>query len=276
MIPAVLFSAGVIITGKIAILHYDPFTIIFLRFLTATLIFIPFVIKDYHSFKIKDLIMLIPTGIIGFFFYNFMIVNALKTTSASNLSIISALVPLTTLILERLFFKTYILKNQFLALALGILSIIIAIIKGQLLNLFNITWAKGDLYMLFGVLCISTYSIINSRIKHSYPLLQILMFYFLITTVLSAPFAINEWPLKFVWSGVLAIVYQGILGTALTYLFIQISLKKFGTNRTMIYFNLIPITALFLSIIILKEELTTPLVISGILMFLSVKLSINE
>lgn len=273
MMPVVLFSAGVIITGKTAVAHYGPFTIIFFRFLIALLILLPLAKKYFVKFRWKDLTPLTLVGLIGFFLYNFMIVNGLKHTSASNISIISALIPLTTLIIEVIIFKTSIRKTQIVAIVLAFTSVLIVITKGQLLNILNISWSKGDLYMLFGVCCISTYSIFNSRLKMTYHPMQVLCYYFFTATLFSFPLALLELPSKFSLLGFSAIIYQAVFGTAATYILIQFSLKKFGTNKSMIYFNLIPIVALLMSVIILGEAITIPLIISTILILISIWIS---
>ncbi|MCT4593033.1 MAG: EamA family transporter [Anaeromicrobium sp.] len=45
MLPAVILSAGVIVTGKISVAELGPFTILFFRFFIASIILIPVVIN---------------------------------------------------------------------------------------------------------------------------------------------------------------------------------------------------------------------------------------
>ncbi|WP_240840358.1 DMT family transporter [Acidaminobacter sp. JC074] len=272
MIPAVLFSAGVIITGKFAVQHYGSYTIIFFRFLIASIILFPFAKANYTPFKLRDLPILTIIGFIGFFLYNTLIVKALISTSASNISIISALIPITTLLIETIVFKARLRRNHLIAIALSFLSVMFVITNGHILMIFEISWSKGDLLMLLGIFCISIYSIFNSRTKLSYPPLQLLLFYFIITTIISTPLALNEMPSQFSLVGTLSIIYQGVMGTGITYILIQLSLKKYGANQTLIYFNFIPIVALALSIIILGEPLSFSLIVSSILMIASIRL----
>lgn len=272
MMPAVLFSAGVIITGKFAVKHYNSYTIIFFRFLLASLILFPMVKKNYKPFKLRNLPILTLVGVIGFFLYNTMIIKALKSTSASNVSIISALIPITTLILEAILLKTKISKYHFGAIVLAFISVIIVISNGDILKIFETSWSHGDLFMLIGIFCISTYSVFNSRTKLSYPPLQMLLYYFIVTAIISFPLALKELPYQISVLGILSIIYQGALGTALTYILIQLSLKTFGANHAMIYFNVIPIAALMLSIIVLGEPITISLIFGSILMIASIKL----
>lgn len=279
MVPAVILSAGVIVTGKIAVSELGPFTILFFRFLIASIVLIPVVLnsKKKTCFKVKDLPILTIAGLIGFFTYNLLIIMALKHTSASNIAIIGSLIPAITLLLEGIFLKTPYSCQKVIGIFVSIIAVLITITDGHIGTFLEMKWNYGDFLMLIGVLCISLYSIINTKIPKNYMSSQILLYYFFVTLCVVLPFFLFEISSKsyklVTWKGIMIVIYHGIFGSTLTYILIQYSLGKYGASSTMIYMNLVPIFSLVLAIVFLNESFKISLMVSAALICISIYLN---
>ncbi|MBE6057142.1 DMT family transporter, partial [Clostridium sp.] len=88
------------------------------------------------------------------------------------------------------------------------------------------------------------------------------------------PFVIYEKPLSLInkvpYYSYIAILYMSIFASVIGYLVQQISIKQIGPSKTSIFVNLVPISSIVLSTIILGEKITiitilsTALIVAGV------------
>ena len=138
------------------------------------------------------------------------------------------------------------------------------------------TSAIGDLIALGSALIFASYMVLLKRARFALPQLPLLVVLLLAGSAASFPFALHEY-----WSGAhdhvtargyAALLYLGIVGGALMYLLINVSIDVLGASRagTLIYTQMISV-ALF-AWLILGESLAwyhlvgAALVITGILL----------
>src|SRR6056297_3323487 len=107
--------AGNAIAGKLAVGHVSPFALTFGRWLIAVVIIAPFAIphvrKEWQTVR-ANIVFLTMLGLFGFTLFNNLLYTALKYTSAINVSIEQASLPLTVFLFSFLLFGERATWNQ--------------------------------------------------------------------------------------------------------------------------------------------------------------------
>ena len=68
---------------------------------------------------------------------------------------------------------------------------------------------------------------------------------------------------QFDWRIVVALLYLGVCGTALAFVWYYMSVKKFGTAVTSVFNNLVPVFGVTISVLALGESLLPSMLIGG-------------
>jgi drug/metabolite transporter (DMT)-like permease len=277
MVLSTFFWAGAFIAGKLSVPFIPTFTLTFLRFSIATFI-LYFVVKskDKSNYKLtkKDIPIFLFTGIVGMFGYHIFFFTALKYTTAINSSVIGATNPIITTILCIIFLRDKITFKRAIGIILSFTGVFLTITNADLSTIHNLSLNKGDLLMLIAVCMWAAYSVFSKKVMHKFSPLILTFYSFLFCTVLLIPFVLYERPWLLMgqvpYYSFLAVVYMSIFASVIGYLVQQMSIKQIGPSKTSIFINLVPIFSIVLSVIILKESIstikifTTLLIITGV------------
>jgi drug/metabolite transporter (DMT)-like permease len=68
---------------------------------------------------------------------------------------------------------------------------------------------------------------------------------------------------QFDWTMIGALLYLGVCGTALAFVWYYMSVKKCGTAVTSIFNNLVPVFGVAISVLVLGEQLLPSMLIGG-------------
>ncbi|MCP4669691.1 MAG: DMT family transporter, partial [Desulfobacula sp.] len=252
----------------------------FLRFLIASccLVFLTLKIEGcLPKLKPDKIIIIFLLGLSGIFFYNLFFFSGLKYIQANQASLIIATNPIFITLCSAVFFKESLNLNKTIGLCLSVTGALIVISNGNIFNILNLKLEKGEL-LIFG--CVASwviYSILGKRaMKDLSPIVSVcyssiagtilLFFPALYKGVFSNMLSYNliEWASLF---------YLGFFGTAVGFLWYYAGIKKIGPMRAGVFINFVPISAIILSFLILKEPLTIPLIIGAVLVIAGVYLS---
>lgn len=275
-----LFWAGAFIAGKIGVNEFPPLSLAFFRFLFATIIIFPIMIryedKDWRLKK-SDLPVIISLGIIGMFGYHALFFVALKYTTAINSSMIAATNPMITSILASIIIGERLGFKRLGAILIAFLGVILTISNGQIETIKNISFNIGDIIMLCAVVCWAVYSVISKKVMPKYSPLIITSYSFLVCLIALIPFALIEKPMTYLpnitWKGWVSVLYMSVFASVVGYLVQQISIKAIGPSKTNVFINLVPVFSILLSSAILKEEVTLIKLTSAIIIITGVYLN---
>jgi drug/metabolite transporter (DMT)-like permease len=264
---------GTFIATKMVSHVFGSFTGASYRYLVALLFMVPILlVKDPKAFKVtkKQLFQLSLLGATGIFAYSFFFFTGLRMVKASHGALIVALNPVLVMLISSSIGKERISRIKIIGLLLSIAGTAIVIARGDLLDLFTIfTW--GDAFMLGCPISWALYTFFaKDALKFATPLqastwavvigLAMILFF--------VPF--ETYPTKVDWTIWLAIVYLGICGSVLGFVWYYEGIKEIGPVKTSIFNNLIPIFAVMFSVVFLDETIHTymwygsALVISGV------------
>lgn len=277
MVLCAFFWAGAFIAGKIGIKEFPPFSLAFFRFLFATLLIFPVMVryekKDWRLKK-EDFKVVIALGIIGMFGYHVLFFIALQYTTAINSSMIAATNPMITSIIASIIIGEKLGIKRIGAISIAFIGVVLTLTNGKLSSLGNLSFNIGDVIMLLAVACWASYSVISKKVMDRYSPLILTTYSFLVCLIALVPFVIFEKPLEYIpnitiagWGSVL---YMAVFASFIGYLVQQISIKKIGPSKTSVFINLVPVFSIALSSVILKEEVTIIKCISAMIIILGV------
>ncbi len=274
------FWAGAFIAGKIGVKEFPPFSLAFFRFLFATAIIFPVMIKyEDKNWRLKksDWKTIIVLGMIGMFGYHALFFTALKYTTAINSAMIGATNPLITSLLASFMIGEKLGFKRLGAILLALSGVMLTISGGKLEVIKSINFNNGDIIMLLAVVCWAIYGVISKKVMPKYSPLIITSYSFLVCLIALVPFVLYEKPMTYLpdvtWKGWVSVLYMAVFASVIGYLVQQISIKAIGPSKTMSFINLVPVFSIILSSIILKEDVTLIKVISAAIIICGVYLN---
>ncbi len=254
-----LFWGGNAVAGKIAAGHVSPFLLTTLRWIIATIVLLPFawphLKRDWPVIR-RHLPFLCLCGTIGFMLFNNLLYLSLNYTSAINVAIEQASMPLIVFILNYLLFRTRTTIFQMVGFAIALCGVIITVSRGNVMALLSGDANLGDMLMLLAVFFYGVYSVIISN-KPRIHLVSFLTVLSIAAMLTSIPFTVYEaqagrliMPDATGWG---AILYAGIFPSLVSQFFWVMGLEQIGSNRGGLFINLVPVFGTILAIIILGE-----------------------
>lgn len=269
MILATLFWSGAFIAGKYSVAEFPVLSLVFFRFLFATAIIFPIMIKTEKNWKItkEDIPVFLALGVVGMIGYHVFFFECLKYTTATNSSIIGATNPIVTTIFAGIFLKERFKSKHILSLLLSFVGVVLIVTGGHLSTLKEFTFNKGDLIMMIAVVCWSAYSVMSKKVAGKYSPIKITAYAFLFCAVIIFPFTFMENPMEFIpevsINGWMSVLYMSCFASVCGYLIQQISIKNIGPAKTNMYINLNPVFSMILAYILLGEPIVIVKVIAA-------------
>ena len=263
--------------GKLAVGHISPMLLTLMRWGFAALILSPFALprigKDWPVLR-RHLPLLVGLGIIGFTGFNALFYLALNYTTAINVVIEQASMPLFVFILSFLLFRVAATRFQMLGFVLTLCGVAITAAHGDVSTLLHLDLNRGDAIMLSAVAVFGCFTV-GIRYKPTVHWLSLMFFFSLVALVTSIPLAAIEWAndATIIPDG------RGIAIALFTAVFVSIlaqslyikAIEMVGANRANLFVNLAPVFGAGLAVVIVGEKLHTyhalalTLVLAGIL-----------
>lgn len=235
------------------------------------------IIKDkgnINAFKLnwKPLILLGLCGITGF---NLAFFIGLQTTSALNGALIMATSPVTTILISSITEKHRVSLPQTVGMLISLIGVILVISHGDINNIFKLHFTRGDLIILLGNLAWATYTVGCRRFISDSTPLQTTAFTMLFGTIGIVVFSFYQSDLikeieEISTYNQIILIYMGLVGSVLAYLFWNVGIKELGAANTSLFFNFVPVFTLLLAFIMgtipnLLQLAGALLVISGVI-----------
>ncbi len=274
IIAAILWSAAGTV-GKILVREAHPFVIAFYRFGLATLILLPWFLKEKKS--IQSIRNLLPLGIFNalniLFYY-----SGLALTTANAAVIIGTTVPIITLLLSNLIIHEPITKQKLIGIVVGLFGAILVVVfplfeKGQMVG----GTIMGNMLIYAAVVSWTLYIIFSKSAgsKKSYSPIMATFINLLVTTIASGAaalithqnFSIQSFEKPYYLSTYLYSVF-GI--TILTFFLFQWAIRYVSATTASMKEYLQLLGGITINIIVLHESLTFTYAVGAFLVCIGV------
>jgi len=247
------------VAGKLATNDWGPFSLTAIRWLLVVLLLLPFAWR--HLVQDKTLIVnrwwfFLFAGGVGMALFNLLMYLALNYTTAINVSIEQASMPVFIILANFLVLSQRVTALQIVGVAISILGVLVTTSNGDVLAIVNNGVNKGDAIMLLACFFYATYTfVLRWR-----PQVHWLTFMWLIAVgafTMSVPFAVFEvsragfaLPNKSAWLLLLFIV---IVPSIISQLSFAKSVELIGGNRAGLFINLVPVFGSILAVLVIGE-----------------------
>ncbi|MDR2915201.1 MAG: DMT family transporter, partial [Tannerella sp.] len=246
----------------------SPEEIMIIRFVIAYA-FLWILYPRSHAIKSwRDEIILVGMGITSGSLYFFLENTALVYTSATNVSLICALIPLLTAIFTYLIFREKALSKRFWAgSVISITGAALVILNGKFSFNFN---PIGDLLAFLAIVSWSVYGVLIKFLKGNYNSLFVtrkIFLYGMLTTLpyfIFNPFSISIKTLSnpIVFGN---LCFLGLIASSLCYFLWTLSLRRIGVVKTNNYIYFSPLVTIITAFFVLSEQIITYVVCGTIL-----------
>jgi drug/metabolite transporter (DMT)-like permease len=275
---AAFIWAGNFIIARGVIRDIPPVSLAFYRWLLASLIILPFAIRQFRAEwpAVKNAWhYLFWASLTGIALFNTFVYIGAHYTSAINLALIGTTTsPIIATVLARVFLKEQIGASKLIGLALCIIGVLFLLSRGDFRNLLTLKFSKGDLWVLAAATCFAVYNTLVKKKPASISPINYLFVIFSFGTLLLFPFYLweNNHTAPVIWNKdlLLSILYLGIGASVICFWIWNIAISKLGAARTILFGNLIPVFSSLAAVVFLHEEFTLTHIISMTLVFMGV------
>jgi drug/metabolite transporter (DMT)-like permease len=254
-----VFWGGNAIAGKLAVGHVSPNLLTALRWMvTLTLLAAigwPRLREDWPKAR-ASLPLLAALGALGFGVFNIAMYTALVHTTAINVSIEQAAIPMVIFLANYLLFRMRVSALQIAGFAMTLAGVVVVATHGEPLQILALDLNRGDAIMLVAVLIYSAYTV-ALRWKPDIHWQSMMLVMAAAAFLATVPFAAVEFALGAGQipdaRGWAVILYTVLFPSLLSQVFFMRGVEMIGANRAGLFINLVPIFGTILSVLLLGE-----------------------
>ena len=206
-------------------------------------------------------------GLLGVFAYNLFFMGALARLPASRAALIIALNPVITITISSVALKEGLSARRWLGVAIALTGVWIVISHGDVASIAAAGVGLGELFMLAAVTSWALYTVIGRKVLTGLTPLAATNYAALWGTLMLGLVAARDvgelHVALFDWKMIAALLYLGVCGTALAFVWYYTSIKKLGTAVASIFTNLVPVFGVLISVAVLGEPLLPSMLIGG-------------
>jgi len=258
---------------------FYPLSFNSIRFGLASLFLIAFLwIRERNlGVRREDIGRLILLGLIGNTFYQFLFINGISQTTAGNSSLFLAMTPIFVAVLSSFLRVEKVQRRVWVGVILSFFGILfISLGAGKLLSVSSQSLI-GDLLVLTGTICWSTYTVLSKPLLQRYSPLKLTALTVAIGTLPLVLVSIPSLKLQN-WSSIssggwLRLAYSFCFAIAIGYVLWYTGVSRIGGARTALYEGLITVVALVTAWLSLSESMTPLQVLGIVLVFISLYLA---
>jgi drug/metabolite transporter (DMT)-like permease len=240
---------------KVALGALPPMTLAFARFLisVAILPLIAALMRESLRIRLRDLPLLSLGGLVGVTLYFACENSGVQLLSASEASLIIGVIPVATMLAERVFLKTRLRFRSYIGAILSFAGVALIAARSP----GAVSSPMGFVYMVGAALSWVVYSFVTKPLSASYGRVCITFWQSAAGLAGFVPFMFAEHPRlgvlgPAIWLNVL---FLGIFCSAIGFWFYIVSLDVLGAGPSSAFINLIPVVSVVAAYFILGDRL---------------------
>ncbi|MGN7942236.1 DMT family transporter [Virgibacillus sp. 6R] len=263
VILAMIIVGSSVVAGKLLAQSFPVFLASELRFLVATIIMIPILIRieGFSSIQKREMLILFLQGLFGVFLYSIFMLYGLTFTTAIDAGIITSTIPAVTGGLAFLFLKEKLTKSVSVGILLAVLGTLIINVVGSASDIERgSSPIFGNLLIFGAVICEALFIILGKFVSQRVSPLAISTIVSVLGTILFLPLSLYEGA-KFNFEGVTMaewglILYFGIVVTVIAFILMYQGVSKVPASTVGVLTGVLPISSVILSVLILGEKIS--------------------
>ena len=275
LIAVLIWSLNIAVTRYVAE-YISPVSISFYRWLIAFLILTPWILPKVWQQRelirphLKQLAVLSAFGLV---LYQGLSYTAANYTTATNMGIINAFIPMFTVLVSLLILKDIPTRFAVLGCIISFSGLLYVIAQGDLRQLSQLTGHAGDMLMVLAVFFYAFYGVFLKKWNLKLPLMLSLYVQIIFALLYHLPFIL--------WFGLdhlnsqngLSVLYAVIFPSIIAPLVWMLAVQYLGPNRTSIFMNLMPVFTAIIAYFWLAEVWGSYHSIGGLIILTSIVLA---
>jgi drug/metabolite transporter (DMT)-like permease len=257
---AQLLWAGNFVLGRAVSARIPPVALAFWRWALALLILVPLagrhLRRDWPVLR-RSLPILVALGILGVGNFNTMVYVGLGQTTATNAALLNSACPAFILAIGPFLGAPRPHGRQAAGIALSLLGVLTIVARGDPATLLQLTFARGDAWVLAAVLSWACYTVLLARRPAGVHPLSFLTVTVAVGLAWIAPFhALEAWRgarLSLDPPTLATLAYVGVLASVVAYLAWNQGVAELGAQRSGAFLHLLPAFATALAALLLGE-----------------------
>ena len=272
LIAVLIWSLNIAVTRYVAD-YISPVSISFYRWFVAFLILTPFMLPNVWKQRAvigKDLGKLAVLSAFGMVLYQGLSYTAAHYTTATNMGIVNAFVPVFTIFISYLILKDVPNRFAIFGSLLSFAGLIYVMSQGHISSLFEQGGHWGDAVMVVAVSFYAFYGVFLKKWQLKLPLLTSLYVQIGFALLYHVPFLL--------WFGLdginadnaASVLYAGVFPSLIAPLLWMVAVQAIGPNRTSIFMNLMPVFTAIIASLWLSEHWTIYHTIGGMMILVGI------
>jgi len=272
VIAVMIWSLNIVVTRYAADL-ISPVSISFYRWLIAFLILTPFMLGkvwEQRQLIMQHWLQLAVLSAFGMVLYQGLAYTAAHYTTATNMGLINAFIPVFTILVS--FFILKDIPNRFAIMGsiLSFCGLIYVMAQGNLSALWQSGAHWGDLLMVVAVFFYAFYGVFLKKWQLKIPLLISLYIQIAFALIYHLPFVAWLGLDSLNTANLSSVLYAGIFPSLIAPFVWMMAVQQIGPNRTSIFMNLMPVFTAIIASLWLAESWTIYHTLGGVLILTGV------
>ncbi|AOA59509.1 DMT family transporter [Acinetobacter larvae] len=275
MLAVFIWSLNIAVTRYVAD-YISPVSISFYRWLVAFIVLTPFMLhktwQQRHLIKTYFVEFAVLSAF-GMVLYQGLAYVASHETTATNMGIINAFIPIFTIFVSLAILKVRPNLYAVVGSILSLVGLLYVMSKGDWSSLLQLGAHFGDLLMIFAVFFYAFYGVFLKKWQLKVPLLLSLYIQIGFALIYHLPFI--------AWLGLdpinaenaASVIYAGLFPSLIAPFLWMLAVQNIGPNRTSIFMNLMPVFTAIIANIWLNEAWTSAHTFGGLLILLGILLA---
>jgi drug/metabolite transporter (DMT)-like permease len=278
------FWAGNFIVGRAIADQASPVSLAFWRWALALAIIFPFIIKPIRQqwpIIKRHLSVLTLLAVLSVTAFNTLAYVGLQYTTATNGTLLNSFIPIFILIISSLFFSEKINSLQIVGIIVSLFGVFIILSKLDISVIKQLSFNKGDLWILVGSLDWALYSIFLKRYRPRdlsalsfLGTTMILGLIILLPLYLINPF--NESGLAINQATLSTLLYIALFPSIFAYLAWNYGISKVGASIGGQFIHLMPLFGALMAVVFLNEKIQLYHLLGAISIAIGLWLSVQK
>lgn len=275
LLAVLIWSMNITVTRYVAD-YISPVSISFYRWLVAFVVLTPFMLSKV--WRERQLVLahwkqLAVLGAFGMVLYQGLGYSAAHYTTATNMGIINAFIPVFTIFVSMLMLKD--IPNRFAVVGsmLSFAGLLYVMAQGNFSQLVQSGGHLGDVMMVLAVFFYAFYGVFLKKWQLQIPLLISLYVQIIFALLYHLPFVLYLGLDAIDQHNVSGVLYAGIFPSLIAPLLWMLAVQMIGPNRTSIFMNLMPVCTAIIAKLWLGEAWTIYHSIGGLVILSGILLA---
>ncbi len=281
LVLANVLWGGNFVIGRAVAESLPPYTLSFLRWCTAFLVFLPFAWPKLHKewpllrARMPVVILMALTGVVGF---NTFLYIALHYTTSINASLVNSSTPIVICILSFLILGERLNRNQTIGIILSLAGVLFILSKGSFASLLTFSFNIGDILVIAALICWSIYSVLVKKYNGILPGYSTFLLCIILGIGILFPFFVYERfvaqvPAMWSFGSIATILYTGVFASIVAFISWNSAVAQIGPGKAGVFLNLIPVFAAIFAIVFIGEHIMWYQAVGGLFVVFGVYIS---